>query len=275
MWLNRLVSLNRLSFGMMPDTVKHAYVVKDREKEGIEAVIRGENLKKEFEFLEVKKKQPKLRYEEIIQEDFPEHLYFKEQTNKKQIVLHHTVSGRGVDGDINWWKQNPQRIATSIIVDWKGNIHQLFSSRYWAHHLGIRAANNRALNMASIGVEIDAWGGLVKYNRKWYPARWDGSKHVANTNVKPIEDIVTYSDGYRGFYGYEKYTDEQIEAVRKLLVYWGDVHNIPLHYNEDMWDLNKKALAGEPGIWSHTSFRQDKSDVHPQPELIEMLKSLK
>ena len=265
MWLNRLVSLNKLSFGMMPDTVEHAAAVKDREKKEMESVVVEENQKK---------KLPELKYEEIIQEDFPENLYFKEQTKKKQIVLHHTVSGRGVGGDINWWKQNPQRIATSIIIDWKGNIHQLFSSRYWAHHLGVRAPNNRALNMASIGIEIDAWGGLVKYNRKWYPARWDGNKHVANTRAKPIEDIQIYSHPYRGFYGYEKYTDEQIESVRKLLVYWGDVHNIPLHYNETMWDINVDALNGEPGVWSHTSYRADKSDVHPQPELIEMLKSL-
>ncbi|MFW6246571.1 MAG: N-acetylmuramoyl-L-alanine amidase [bacterium] len=264
MWLNRYISFNKLSFGVMNDTVEQAQAVKNKEKEEIKNTILKEN----------NKELPKLSYEEIIQEDFPDHLYFKERTKKNQIVLHHTVSGRNVDGDINWWKQNPQRIATSIIIDWKGNIHQLFSTRYWAYHLGISASNNRALNQASIGVEIDAWGGLVKYNRKWYPARWNGKKYVANTNFKPVENVQTYSKKYRGFYGYEKYTDEQIESVRKLLVYWGNVHDIPLNYNENMWDVNGMALRGEPGIWSHTSFRADKSDVHPQPELIEMLKSL-
>ena len=39
-------------------------------------------------------------------------------------------------------------------------------------------------------------------------------------------------------------------------------------------DYNKsdEAKSGTPGVWSHTSFRPDKSDVHPQPELIQMLK---
>ena len=40
------------------------------------------------------------------------------------------------------------------------------------------------------------------------------------------------------------------------------------------FELNTDALAGKPGIWSHTSVRKDKFDVHPQDELIAMLKSL-
>lgn len=268
-WLNK-VSLHRMSLGVLNDTEGHAKIVKDKEKEDLE-----EHIIKENEEIVVAK--PTLRYEDIIQVDFPENRYFKEQTTKRQIVLHHTVSGRGVTGDINWWIQNPQRIATCVIVDWKGDIYQLFSSIYWAHHLGTRAANNTALNKAAIGIEIDAWGALVKENRAWYPARWDETlkKFIPDKRVKPIENVQKYPDGYRGFYGYEKYTDEQIESVRKLLVYWGEQHNIPLKYNEDMWDVSSRAMRGDAGVWSHTSYRSDKSDAHPQPELIDMLKSLK
>ena len=41
-----------------------------------------------------------------------------------------------------------------------------------------------------------------------------------------------------------------------------------------MWDVSKNALTGKPGVWSHTSYRFDKSDIHPQQEVIDMLKSL-
>lgn len=268
-WLNTF-SLNRMTFGMLNDTEGQAKVVKDKEKDDLEDHIIKEN----EEIVVVK---PTLKYEDIIQVDFPEDRYYKQQTDKSQIVLHHTVSPRGVTGDINWWKQNPQRIATCVIVDWKGDIYQLFSSRYWAHHLGVKAANNKALNMTSIGVEIDAWGALIKENKNWYPARWDNNlkKHVPDKRIKPIENVQKYPNGYRGFYGYEKYTNEQIESVRKLLVYWNEHYNIPITYNEDMWEVSQKALSGTPGVWSHTSFRKDKSDAHPQPELIDMLKSLK
>jgi len=39
-----------------------------------------------------------------------------------------------------------------------------------------------------------------------------------------------------------------------------------------MWNLNNSALEGTPGIWTHVSFRPDKSDCHPQLSLIKLLK---
>lgn len=215
----------------------------------------------------------KLNLGDIISIDFPDNQYIKEQTDKKQIVLHHTVSGQGVEGDITWWRKTAERIGTAIIIGWDGRIHQCFSSKYWAYHLG---AGNKNLDMQSIGIEIDAWGGLVRYNRLWYPAKWDVNikKFVANTAAKPVQNVQVYEQGYRGFYGFEKYTDAQIESVRQLLVYWGERYKIPLKYNEDMWDYSQRAMNGQAGVWTHTSFRTDKSDCHPQPELIQMLKSL-
>jgi len=218
----------------------------------------------------------KLDLNEIISVTLPDNQYMKEETEKKQIVLHHTVSGQGVDGDITWWRETADRIGTELIVGWDGKIYQCFASKYWAHHIGSKAANNKALNMASIGIEIDAWGGLMRTNRLWYPAKWDATlkQNVPNTNVRPIQNVQVYPDGFKGFYGFEKYTAAQIEAVRKLLIFWNEKYGIPLDYNEDMWKISNKALAGEAGVWTHVSFREDKSDCHPQPELIQMLKSL-
>jgi hypothetical protein len=45
----------------------------------------------------------------------------------------------------------------------------------------------------------------------------------------------------------------------------------------DKWkpfEFQSLALEGGEGIWSHTNFRKDKSDVYPHPKLIEMLRSL-
>lgn len=210
----------------------------------------------------------------IVQVDFPDDQYFREQTAKKQIVLHHTVSGQGVDGDISWWRQTADRIGTAIIVGWDGKIYQCFSTLYWSHHLGCKTANNVVLNKASIGIEIDSWGALMDYQNKWYPATWDANlkKNVPNVTVKPITNVVIYPHGFKGFFAFEKYTDEQIEAVRQLLVYWNGKYGIPLKYKEEMWAVSSKALSGETGVWTHVSFREDKSDCHPQKELIDMLK---
>ena len=250
-----MISRNKISFGLLDDTLAYADYQKKEE---------SKNLK----LLDLK---------EIHQVDFPDYQYYRKQTKKDKIVLHHTVSGQGVSGDINYWLSNTARIATHVIVDWKGDIYQCYSSKYWAHHLGVHASNNRDLNKSSIGIEIDAWGGLVRYNRKWYPAKWSTEikKYVPITTMRPIQNVYEIPEGYRGFYGFEKYTDEQLLSVEKLLIFWHNRYNIPLKYNENMWDVNDDALSGKAGVWTHTSFRKDKSDCYPDPRLIGLLKSFK
>ena len=229
------------------------------------------------ELVKEQKVLKKLNLKEIITVTLPEDQYIREAYDKKQIVLHHTVSGQGVNGDIAWWRQTTDRVGTAVIVGWDGKIYQCFGSKYWAYHLGLKTSNNKKLNQETVGIEIDAWGGLVRFNRLWYPAKWDKNlkKMVANTSVAPVQNVQVYEQGFRGFYGFEKYTDAQIETVRQLLVFWNERYKIPLDYKEDMWDYSKNAMNGESGVWTHVSFRKDKSDCHPQPELVKMLKSLK
>ena len=246
---------NRFSMGLLNDSMSFAKIEKD--KENVELA--------------------KLNLSDIIQVDFPDDQYYRQQTTKKQIVLHHTVSGQGVNGDIAWWRSTAAHVATAILVDYKGKIYQCFSSKYWGHHLGVHASNNVALNKAALGIEIDSWGGLVRSNRLWYPAKWDNvlKRSVANTSIAPIKNVQVYPNAFRGFYGFEKYTDEQIESVRQLLVFWGEKYDIPLNYNSTMFEISHEALSGKSGIWSHTSFRSDKSDIHPDDGLVKMLKALK
>jgi N-acetyl-anhydromuramyl-L-alanine amidase AmpD len=196
---------------------------------------------------------------------FPEDQYKKEMNTKTQIVLHHTVSGDGVNGDISTWEGTPERIATCIIIDRQGIPWQLFSSKYWAYHLG---AGNEDLDKHSIGIEIDCWG--------WVKPTSNGTYKTYYGNEVELEDVEYYEDGFRGYKFYEKYTDAQIQTIGELILYWNKVYGIPLKYNEDMWNLSRNALNGKPGIWSHVSYRKysEKTDAHPQKNLVEMLKSL-
>ena len=217
----------------------------------------------------------KLDVSKIKSVALPEDQYKKVAHEKKQIFIHHTVSGPGVMGDVNWWNQTEEDVATCVIIDRDGTIYQAFSSRYWAHHLGIKStvfkglglpSINSKLNKESIGIEIDSWGGLTK----------DGDDWKSTTGkVIPTEQVQLYPEGFRGYYAFEKYTDEQIAATRQLIDYWGDNYAIPLDYKGDgLWDMSTAALQGESGVWTHVSVRPDKSDCHPQPELVAMLKAL-
>lgn len=223
----------------------------------------------------------------LIHVSFPESQYYKTEHSKRQIVLHHTASGRGVDGDFRHWLTTPERVATCVIIAEDGMIHQCFSSKFWGHHIGCKldvfsknkipfmyrtkadgtkyVANNEILNQQAIAIEIDNWGGLTKQGDNW--VSYTGA-------VVPKEQVVEYEKPFRGYKAFQKYTNAQIESTIMLLKYWSEVYGIPLHYNEDMWDVSPAALRGDKGVWTHTSYRYDKSDCHPQKELIEALKSL-
>lgn len=208
--------------------------------------------------------------------------YVQETTEKTQIVLHHTVSGNGVNGDLSWWKQTKQRIATAIIIDRDGTPYQCFSTRYWAYHIGPVSKQftklhepYRKCDPNSIGVELDSWGALLKHKGKYYPVKWnkEQARYVPWIEAGEVKNVS--NSNHRGFSYYEKYTDAQINTLRELLLYWNDYWGIPLDYDDKIWDVNRDALIGTPGIYSHVSYRDDKSDCHPQKELIDMLKYLK
>lgn len=210
--------------------------------------------------------KPLLDLSKIQLVDFPVDQYYQEPTDKNQIVIHHTVSGPGARGDISWWLQNSDRIATHFIIERDGNIVQCFNSKYWAHHLGVKndvfksvglAPINTTLNKKSISIELDSWGGILHDKA----AAFQGA-------------LIDYGHTLRGYRYYEEYTESQIESLRQILVFFGKKFSIPLTYNPDMWDVSKNALSGKSGVWTHVSYRYDKSDCHPQPTLIEMLKSL-
>jgi len=220
----------------------------------------------------------------LIRHNFPKTQYLQEKTTKRQIVLHHTASGPGVDGDIAWWNKTPERVATHFLIDRDGTVHQLFDEQYWAYHLGLEQkvftqmhVPYRQLDKQSIGIEIDSWGFLQQHtDGKFYPAKWNGQRLVPNTACKPVQYFYEYcqQNRWKGNLYYEKYTTAQISALRDLLKELCARHSIPKHYNPDMWVVSKNALSANPGIYAHCSYRNDKSDVHPQPELINMLKQL-
>lgn len=207
--------------------------------------------------------------------------YYEQQFVKKQIVLHHTCSGTGVQGDISHWNNTPERVATCMIIGRDGTPYQTFASKFWAHHLGTHEKNNTYLNQHSIGIEIDAWGVLIKVGDKYFS--WTGAE-VPESEVTyyqtPFKTVpncpffAKHEQVNRGACYYHSYSKAQIETVKELLLLWNQRYGIPLDYKATMWAVSKQALAGDAGIWTHVSFRGDKSDCHPQIQLINMLKSL-
>jgi N-acetyl-anhydromuramyl-L-alanine amidase AmpD len=212
-----------------------------------------------------------IKLEDIIQIPFAENQYYKATYPKTQIVIHHTVSDGSAQAVADYWTSEPDRVGTPIIIDKLGKIYQLFSSRFYAGHIGDVEKEMasfklpiRSCSKNSVGVELINMGGLVQKESKFIDAYGHEFKG----------EVVHYPDKYRGYEWFAKYTDRQIEALKSLIIFWGDMYQIPIKYNEDIWDVSIEALRGDPGVYTHTSFRSDKSDCAPQKELVDMLKSL-
>ena len=215
-----------------------------------------------------------IKFEElnIIMHPLPDDQFVKQETVKKQIYLHHTVGGPSGEKTIDIWKNDKIKIGTAVCISRDGKIVQAFSSKYWAFHLGLKEGvfekhglPYASLDKISIGIELCSYGPVVPFGLNY--------KTIYGQIIEP-DDVCVLPFEFRGSRFWHKYTKEQIESTRKLLLFWGQKLNIPLKYDEKIWDVYPKALRGEPGVYSHVSVRYDKSDVFPQPELIEMLKTL-
>lgn len=209
---------------------------------------------------------------QIVLEPFPENQYVKQITRKSQIVIHHTVSGPGVKGDAAWWKSTPDRVGTHFIIDREGVIHQYFSTDYWAYHLGIKSEvfkkfglKFQNLDESSISIEMDSWGALKS-----------DLTPVANPKFGKVQYPYEYCTAapFRGYRFYERYTDKLLASLQELLLFLTKKYNISRRYCENLFEQNKLALSGAPGIFGHVSYRSDKSDPHPQVELVNLLKNL-
>jgi len=217
----------------------------------------------------------------LTQTSFPSTQYIAEEHPKAQIYLHHTAGNANPFGVFTGWASNPERIATCVSIggkpgtntNWEdGEVVQGFSSKFWAYHLGLKESTfqsagvpYKSLDKISIGIEICNWGQLTARDGKFY--------NYVNREV-PEEEVCYLNQPYKGFKYFHNYTDAQIAAVKDLLLLWKQRYNIPLTYNQDIWDITPRALKGEAGVFTHNSVRRDKVDIYPHPKMIQMLQSL-
>jgi N-acetyl-anhydromuramyl-L-alanine amidase AmpD len=194
------------------------------------------------------------------------------QHEKKQIYLHHTAGGPDAVSVAKYFDTKPERVATAFVIGANGTIVQLFSSRDWAYHLGLKESIFKAskvpylsLDPISVGIEVCNWGPLTFKNGKYY--NYVGGEVNAS-------HVTTLEKPYKNHKLWFTYTDAQIESLRQLVEYLCETYDIPKDYNESIWDIDIDALKGNKGIFTHNSVRKDKSDMYPCPRVIEMLKNL-
>lgn len=218
---------------------------------------------------------------DIDEYHLPKGEYLEDNYKNDYIILHHTAGGANpravVDG---WSKDCIGKVATEFVVGgqncktgntkYDGQIVRAFPEGCQGYHIG--KSGSSYMNTHSVGIEICNFGYLK-----------DGKTYTGT--LADQSQIITLDSPFRGFLDWHKYSDEQINSVRELLLYISNRDNIDLHeglyrwINEDgamkAFDFHEDAYDGKvKGLLSHSNIRKDKFDCSPQPNLIDMIMSL-
>jgi len=217
----------------------------------------------------------------IVNRHFLPHGEYKSgPTNKEYIFLHHTAGWHNPYNCIDQWgRDNRGAVATEFVLGGpsvKGNdtkydgvMVQAFPEGGYGWHLGKNGSQH--MHTHSVGIEVCNFGYVV--NGKTY----------AGTRVDDSQ-IVTLDKPFRGHKTWHRYSDAQIEELRKWILWIGERDSIDVRKGLPEWikqrgadafEFNEDAYYGRvKGLLTHTNTRKDKTDMFPQQELLDMLVEL-
>lgn len=181
--------------------------------------------------------------------------YIHSNVKKKRIVLHHT-SGGTAESSIAWWNTHRDRVCTPYLIKRDGTILEVYPPEFWAYALGI---NSSWAEKKSIHIELCNYGWLNKIEGEFYTSY---GKKISR------EKVNTYKHEHRGHLYYEKYTEDQISSLIYLIDHLVHKFNLSIGDVEKFWWYDKNSSKT---LISHTTVRKDKSDIHPQPDLIKAI----
>lgn len=129
----------------------------------------------------------------------------------------------------------------------------------------------------STTVAIMNSGPVVLHNGKWMPAKMnrDGSLEPI-PGATPVRVPYEYCSchKYHGFQHYEMIGGKQLRALKLLLRELMNENGITFPYDNQLGEICPRAIAGGSGIYLASSYNKNRSDVHPQVDLINIIKSL-
>lgn len=198
------------------------------------------------------------------------------------LVLHHTAGWENPFSTIDCWaKDGRGQIGTEFVIggqkitndnpDQDGVVAQAFPAGCAGWHLASPVSMYQ--NKHSVGIEVCNFGQLT-----------DAGKTYVGTQAKESQ-MVNLKEPFKGYSKWHKYSDKQLYALKRLILYIASRDNINIQRGLIQWihkDGPTKAFDFQPtaydasckGLMVHSNVRKDKWDMFPQQELVDMLLSL-
>ncbi len=192
--------------------------------------------------------------------------YYAEAQPKKRIVLHFTAGN--LAGDMNQLTIQDYHVSVPFVIARDGKIYQLFYSKYWSHHLGLKSGNpSKIYDRQSIGIEISNYGWLKSRDGQLETAySLEGSNPLdVYCGLGDTEAYLQLDRKYRDHEYYASFTPAQLESTIALIRYLTALYSIPrVLLPEDERYLFSKTNWDFEGIVSHVNFRETgKWDIGP------------
>lgn len=222
--------------------------------------------------------------------------YLAGPTKKDWLFLHHTAGWNDPFNTIaQWGKDTRGPVATEFVIGGQsikgeeikadGVVVQSFPRGGYAWHLG---TGNNTMHKNSVGIEVCNFGQLTRggyiKDGKWIDLKINSLYTYVGVEAAP-DQVVKLNKTFRGFDYWHRYSNKQIESLKKLILFIGERDGIDVR--KGLPDLIKLAGANKAfdtcdenmckntkGLWTHTNVQLGKVDMFPQQELVDMLLSL-
>ena len=221
-------------------------------------------------------------YQDLVVNKYflPKGQYKDGPTKKEYLFLHHTAGWNNPYKTVDdWAHDNRGAIATEFVLGgrsvkgdndrYDGELVQCLPEGCYGWHLGKNGS--RHMHTHSVAIEVCNFSYAV-----------DGKTYV-NTEIA-ADQLVELLEPFRGHSQWHAYSDKQIETLKLFILWIAERDSIDIRdglvseikqKGAKAFEFNEDAYNGKiKGMWTHTSTRRDKFDLFPQPNLIDMLRSL-
>ncbi len=210
----------------------------------------------------------------------PKGEYLEGPTKKEYCFLHHTAGWNNPYNQVDSWGRDTRgKVGTEFILGgnsitgdtkYDGIMLQAIPKGGYGWHLGENGS--QFMHEHSVAIELCNFGWVK-----------DG-KTYTGAKVDP-KQIVTLDQEFRGYKSWHLYSPSQLESLKKWILFIAERDNIDVRKGLIEWikkegpfkafGFKSDAFYGKiKGVILHTNTRNDKFDLSPQPDLIDMLLSI-
>ena len=208
----------------------------------------------------------------------------------KHIFLHHSATHQsGGNGNMVSVFNSRGKASCHRGIDAEGNMEIILEDKYRAFCQGVKGmrpdpnGSGMSVELISMGYLIDT--PIIESDGTYYKQKPKHGKQywVKKENTTLSVDFNGNEKAYRGWARWNAYTQPQVDATVALIKEWCKAYTIPFVFNQSAFDLmfppkNKvnsawrKKIGQTPGVYSHNTLKQGKSDIYPDPLLIKAFK---